>query len=137
MFGKSAVKSEEPKAIAPTASSATTDLDRPRRTPAVSLRETAEAILVDAALPGVKAEHLQVTVNQGVLTLHGTAAEPAHTGFALVHQEYEPADFHRTFTLPDNVDAGAISASTRNGVVTITLPKVKAAQPRRIAVATA
>ncbi|MBA3697444.1 MAG: Hsp20/alpha crystallin family protein [Planctomycetes bacterium] len=77
---------------------------------------------------------MQISVNQGVLTLHGVVADPAPAGFTQVHREYQPADFHRTLTLPDNVDAGAISATTRNGVVTITLPTIKAAQPRRIAV---
>ena len=133
MFGKPALKSAESKAPAEQAPAAA-DLDRPRRTPALSVRETADAILVDADLPGVKAEQLQLSVNQGTLTLHGTVSEHGRSGFTLLHREYEPADFHRTLTLPDNVDAGAISASTRNGVVTITLPKVKAAQPRRIAV---
>ena len=68
--------------------------------------------------------------------MHGTVAEPGRTGFTQLHREYEAADFHRTLTLPDYVDTGAISASTRNGVVTITLPKVKTAQPRRISVCT-
>lgn len=133
MFGKSPLKSEESQARAQQAPS-TNALDRPRRTPVVSLRENDDAILLDADLPGVKAEQLQISVNHGVLTVHGTVAEQGRTGFTQLHREYEPADFQRTFTLPDNVDAGAISASTRNGVVTITLSKVKAAQPRRIAV---
>ena len=134
MFGKYAFKSEESK---PTTSAVPhADLDRPRRTPTVLLRETEDAILVDADLPGVKAEHLQISVDRGVLTVHGAVSEPGRAGFTQVHREYESADFHRTLTLPDNVDAAAISASTRNGVVTITLPKVKAAQPRRIAVTT-
>lgn len=135
MFGKFALKSEEHKATTQPVPT-TNDLDRPRRTPAVSLRETDDAILLDADLPGVKAEQLQISVNHGVLTVHGTVAEQGRAGFTLLHREYEPADFQRTFTLPDNVDAGAISANTRNGVVTITLPKVKAAQPRRISVTT-
>jgi HSP20 family protein len=135
MFGKFALKPEEPKATTQAVPN-TNDLDRPRRTPAVSLRETDDSILIDADLPGVKAEQLQISVNQGVLTVHGRVAEHGRSGFALLHREYEPADFQRTFTLPDNVDAAAISANTGNGVVTITLPKVKAAQPRRITVTT-
>ena len=136
MFGKFALKNQEPQSEATTTQAAATanDLSRPRRTPAISLRETDEAILVDADLPGVKADQVQISVNQGVLTLHGAVIEPGHSGFTLLHREYESADFHRTLSLPDNVDAEAISATTRNGVVTITLPKVKAAQPRRVAV---
>ena len=134
MFGKVSLKYEDAK---PTPSAVpTTGLDRPRRTPTVLLRETEVAILIDADLPGVKADQLQISVDHGVLTIHGAVSEPGRTGFARVHREYEAADFHRALTLPDNVDTGAISASTRNGVVTITLPKIKAAQPRRIAVTT-
>lgn len=135
MFGKFALKSEEPQTTAQQVPSPN-NLDRPRRIPVVSLRETDEAILIDADLPGVKAEQLQISVNHGVLTVHGTVAEHGRAGFTQLHREYEPGDFQRAFTLPDNVDAGAISANTRNGVVTIALPKVKAAQPRRIAVTT-
>lgn len=133
MFGKFALKSEEPQATKPQTPA---DLDRARRTPIVSLRETEDAILVDADLPGVKADQLQISVDHDLLTVHGTVAERGRSGFTQLHREYEAADFHRTLTLPDNVDTGAVSASTRNGVVTITLPKVKAAQPRRIAVTT-
>jgi HSP20 family protein len=135
MFGKFALKSEEPQVTAQQVPT-TNDLNRPRRTPAVSLRETDDALLLDADLPGVKAEQLQISVTHGVLTVHGTVAEHGRAGFTQLHREFEPADFQRTFILPDNVDAGAISANTRNGVVTITLPKVKTAQPRRIAVTT-
>jgi HSP20 family protein len=130
----SLLKRDEPKpATAPAQSAA--DLARPSRTPVVRVRETAEAVLLDAELPGVKADQLQLSVNDGVLTLHGRVASAPRTGFQAVHREYDDdADFRRAFTLPDNVDAGAITANARNGVVTITLPKAKASQPRRIAV---
>lgn len=133
MFGKFALKREEPKSPSTTTPNVN-QLDRPSRTPAVAIRETEDAILIDTDLPGVKAEQLQLSVNQGVLTMHGTVAVGERAGFKLLHQEYDEADFHRSFTLPDHVDANAISAASKHGVVTITLPKVKAAQPRRIAV---
>jgi HSP20 family molecular chaperone IbpA len=64
-------------------------------------------------------------------------ASTPRTGFQVVHREYDDgADFRRAFTLPDNVDSNTITAHARNGVVTITLPKAKASQPRRIAVNT-
>jgi HSP20 family protein len=138
MFAKSLLQRDEAKS--PTAQAATTptaaDLHRPSRTPVVSVRETADAVCLDADLPGVKADQLHVSVNEGVLTLHGQVAAAARSGFQPVHREYDEADFRRAFTLPDNVDAGAISATAKNGVVTITLPKAKASQPRRIAVTT-
>lgn len=129
----SLLKRDEPKsATAPAPSAA--DLARPSRTPVVHVRETAEAVLLDAELPGVKADQLQLSVNDGVLTLHGRVTPAERTGFQALHREYDDADFRRAFTLPDNVDAGAITANAKHGVVTITLPKAKASQPRRIAV---
>lgn len=127
----SLLKRDEPKTT-PTPSAA--DLERPSRTPIVRVRETAEAVLLDVELPGVKADQLHVSVNDGVLTLHGRITPPDRGGFQALHREYDDADFRRAFTLPDHVDAAAISANAKHGVVTLTLPKAKAALPRRIAV---
>ncbi|HEX3135485.1 MAG TPA: Hsp20 family protein, partial [Planctomycetota bacterium] len=66
----------------------------------------------------------------------GEVATTPRSGFQPVRHEYDEADFRRAFTLPDNVDAGAISATAQNGVATITLPKAKSSQPRRIVVTT-
>ncbi len=110
------------------------NFDQPTRTPAVSLRETAQALLVEVDLPGVKADQLQLSVNDGVLTLHATVTANAREGFQLLHREYDEVGFRRAFTLPDDIDKDGISANAKHGVVTITLPKSKAAQPRRIAV---
>lgn len=133
MFAKSLLKRDEPKTVTAPAPSAA-DLARPSRTPLVGVRETADAVYLDADLPGVRADQLHLSVNDGVLTLHGQVGAAARAGFQPVHREYDEADFRRAFTLPDNVDTGAISAQAKNGVVTITLPKTKASQPRRIAV---
>ena len=130
MFTSLLKREDKSTAPAPTAA----DLERPSRTPVVRVRETADAVYLDADLPGVKAEHLHLSVTEGVLTLHGRVAAVSRNGFQPVHREYDDADFRRAFTLPELVDAGAISANAKNGVVTITLPKAKASQPRRIAV---
>lgn len=134
MFAKSLLKRAEPQTAPAPAQPSASDLSRPSRTPVVSVRETAEAVYLDAELPGVKPDQLHLSVNDGMLTLHGQVTVGTRTGFTPVYREYEEADFRRAFTLPDHVDASAISANARNGMVTITLPKTKAAQPRRIAV---
>ena len=108
--------------------------DQPARTPGVSLRDSPDALLVEVELPGVKADQLQLSVNQGVLTLHAPVAAAARDGFQLLHREYEESPFRRAFTLPDDIDVTAISATAKHGLVTITLPRSKAARPRRIAV---
>jgi HSP20 family molecular chaperone IbpA len=136
MFGKSLLKRDETKVPATTNGNQqqNQDLDRPIRSPAVSLRETDDAILVEADFPGVKADQVQVTVNQGVLTLRGTTGGEPRSGFQLVYQEYAEGDFQRSFTLPSEIDTEGIKATSKNGVLTLTLPKAKEAQPRRIAV---
>ncbi len=109
--------------------------DQPSRSPTVVIRETADAIVIEVDLPGVKVEHLQLSANQGVLTLHAPVGCSQRDGLQLLHREYDELAFHRTFTLPDQVEAHAISAQAKNGVVVVTLPKSKATLPRRIAVA--
>jgi HSP20 family protein len=106
----------------------------PARIPAVSVHETADAIVLLAQVPGVSAEDAQIAVDQGVLTLRGSVKTTVPAGYAPLYQEYVRADFARSFTLPPEIDAEHISAQVSNGVLRIDLPKVRAAQPRRIAV---
>lgn len=128
------LKREETQVQRPAESQAAATFDQPTRTPAVALRETPQALLVEVDLPGVKADQLHLSVNQGVLTLHAPVTADPRPGFQQLHREYDEVGFRRAFTLPDDIDAGAITANAKHGVVTITLPKSKAAQPQRIAV---
>ena len=109
---------------------------QPVRVPAVSVRETEQAIVLDADLPGVSLDQVEITIDQDVLTLRGTVAPVAHDGYRLLHREYAEAGFARSFTVPDGIDRQQVAAVVKNGVLTITLPKQQAAQPRRIAVQT-
>jgi HSP20 family protein len=106
----------------------------PTRVPEVAVRETDQAIEVTALMPGVSAERVQVNLNDGRLTVRGAVAVPATAGLQQLLGEFAPVDFERTFAVPTEVDATQISASARHGVLTLTLPKASAAQPRRIAV---
>lgn len=104
------------------------------RIPAVSVHETEDALVLLAQVPGVAAEDAQIAVEHGILTLRGTVKGTALAGSAPLYQEYARADFARAFTLPAEVDAERISAQVSNGVLRIDLPKLRAAQPRRIVV---
>jgi HSP20 family protein len=104
------------------------------RTPAVNITDSPEAVAIVATMPGVEAKDVEINITGNLLTIRGTLKPMTQTGFTLVHQEYASADFERSFTLSNDLDASKAAASTAHGLVRITLPKVPASQPRRIAV---
>jgi HSP20 family molecular chaperone IbpA len=104
------------------------------RMPAVDIRETDDAIVLLADMPGVAQDGIDITVHQDLLTVHGTVKPEGHGAYRLVHQEYQSLDFERSFTVPPGLDLDRVAATVSHGVVRVTLPKAKAAAPRRIAV---
>lgn len=105
-------------------------------TPAASVAETPEAFLIVADLPGVDDASLRVTLDRNVLTIDATPVDEAPAGFKLGYSEYEveEGNYHRIFLLPDEVDREGISASMKDGVLRLTLPKAASAKIRRIPV---
>lgn len=108
----------------------------PRRyvRPRADITENATSFVVEVAMPGVNREGLEITFENGELTLVGhrqTGAGPA-AGLELLHRESVPADFRRTFEVDAAVDAAHIRATLDQGLLLLTLPKAEAAQPRRI-----
>jgi HSP20 family protein len=103
--------------------------------PAVDILEEPEAIRIMAEVPGVKPEDVRISVENNVLTIHGSKQQTAEERTERVHR-YERAygGFERTFTLPTTVDASNIKATYEHGVLTVTLPKVEKAKPRQIEV---
>ncbi len=103
--------------------------------PPVDIFETASAVTVVTDMPGVDRGGVEIHLEDGVLTIKGSATEPEKTGSRrLLLQEYFTGDYMRRFSVAETIDAEKISASMCNGVLTITLPKVAPAQPRRIEV---
>jgi HSP20 family protein len=101
--------------------------------PRVDIVETNDAVHMYALMPGVRPENVSLHCNGGQLVLHGRCL-PRGLDKRLVHQEYGVGDFYRTFTLTELVDQAKIQAHIDNGVLSITLPKVESAKPRRIVV---
>ena len=87
-----------------------------------------------ADLPGVKAEDVEVTLEQDVLTLAGHRKLEVREGHTVHRQERRAARFSRSFGLPCKVDRETLSADLADGVLTITMSKAAEAQPRRIPV---
>jgi HSP20 family protein len=103
--------------------------------PAVDVHEEAERFVVHADLPGVKPADIEITADKGVLSLRGTRAfEQRNEGGRYSRTERVNGRFVRSFTLPENVQADAIKASFKDGVLELTIPKVAKAEPRRIEV---
>ena len=85
-------------------------------------------------MPGVDEKSLEVTLQDDVLSLAGYPAEETPAGFEPIHLGVRSAVFRRAFTLMADIDRAEIKAKVRDGVLTITLPKSKELQPRRIRV---
>lgn len=100
--------------------------------PALNAWADDQALHVEAELPGVPASSLEVTVEGDELTLAGERPARAEEGLAVHRRERTTGRFARVVRLPVPVDAGAVSASLRDGVLEVTLPRAAASRPRRI-----
>jgi HSP20 family protein len=101
--------------------------------PHVDIHEEAGRFVVVADLPGVEGKDIEITADQGVLTIKGerhSEKKSSKDGYERV--ERAAGTFLRRFTLPESVDAEAIKASHTNGVLEVSLPKRPEVQPRRI-----
>lgn len=102
-------------------------------TPALDLSETAEAFIVEAAVPGLKQEDLNVMVENNVLTISGEIKQEEESKQRNYHRvERRYGSFQRTLTLPNTIKTDAIKATLTNGVLRLELPKQEAAKQRRI-----
>ncbi len=101
--------------------------------PALDVEETEEGFTLHVELPGVDAEHVEVSLEENVLTIAGERGfydERDAEGFRRIERHF--GRFHRAVRLPDRVDAAGVSATYRDGLLTITVPKAEESKPRRI-----
>jgi HSP20 family protein len=102
---------------------------------AVDLYQTPDEVVVKANLPGMKAEDVQITVTNDVLTLRGEFQQETKKDEASYHLlERHSGSFERSVILPASVQSEKASADFENGVLTIKLPKVEAVKPKTITV---
>jgi HSP20 family protein len=103
--------------------------------PAVDIKEEDNRFLIHADVPGVDPKEIEITMEDGILTLKGerkSETREERDGYRRV--ERVSGQFFRRFTLPDTADAEGVSAKGVNGVLEISIPKQPKAQPRRITV---
>lgn len=104
-------------------------------TPAVDVRETGDEYLVIAELPGMSPDNVEVTVENGVLSISGEKKEEFEEGDKRSDRhvyERRYGRFQRNFSLPRSVDADGVKAEFENGLLRVTLPKAAVAKPRKI-----
>ncbi|MBI5513284.1 MAG: Hsp20/alpha crystallin family protein [Deltaproteobacteria bacterium] len=109
-------------------------LDDEATPPRVTRVDEGPSVVVRAELPGLAVKDVQVSVNQDVLTLAGERRTEAPAGYAVHRRERPSLRFSRSVALPCKVDAERATAVVKDGVLTVTLPKVPEAQARQIAV---
>jgi HSP20 family protein len=105
--------------------------------PVVDVHETKDELVFHAELPGMSPDDVEVSVENGVLTVSGEKKQEIEEGeekadYHLIERRY--GRFERRFSLPRSVDAERVNAQFSNGVLTIQLPKAEAAKPRKIEV---
>ena len=109
--------------------------NEPVYVPRVDVRESAEAFVVVADLPGADEKSVEATVQKRVLTIEGWTALDKPQGGEELGREFGAGRFRRDFTLPDAVDPDRIQARVKNGVLTVTIPKKEEVKARKIPVA--
>jgi len=109
-------------------------VDKPHYTPKVEIFETSEGLTLVAEMPGVPKENINVSVDDGVLTLRGENRLGLPDGARAVYREFDEGVFYRAFTLPENLDTENIVASYEDGVLSLAIPKAERAKPRFIEV---
>ncbi len=99
--------------------------------PEVNIFETKDGYVVEAEMPGVNKDGLEITLQANEITLIGHRKSETVTGTPLF-RERSLADYRRVFELDPAIDAGKIAAKMDQGVLTLTLPKSEQVKPRRI-----
>ncbi len=106
---------------------------RPMFAPLVDIWESESGLVLMADMPGVETSGLSLDLKDNTLTINGKV-EPEAQGRKNLIREFEVGDYYRQFTLAETIDQEGITASLASGVLTLTLPKIAPAQPRRIEV---
>lgn len=102
--------------------------------PAADIFETSDALTVVMEMPGVEKKNVTIALENDVLRVDAQIDFSQYKGMEPVYTEYNVGHYTRGFTLSNKIDRDKISAQLDDGVLTLTLPKVNEAMPRRIAV---
>lgn len=104
--------------------------------PNVDIIEKNEELVLLADVPGARLEDIDVRYEKGTLELYARVEPRIPKEARVLLQEYGVGDYYRSFQVGESIDSSQISASYADGVLTLRLPKVEAAKPRKIAIQT-
>ena len=102
--------------------------------PRANLFDAGSELVVQTEVPGLSEKEVQVTLNEGILTVRGERKIEAPAGYAAHRRERSAYTFSRSFSLPCAVDPERAKAEVRDGVLTVSVAKAPEAQPKQIAV---
>jgi len=105
--------------------------------PALDVLEDHDNLIVRAELPGMRKEDIEISIQEGVLSITGERKEEKKASGEAYRAERFFGRFHRAVTLPKAVAVEKVKASYKDGVLAITLPKTEEAKPRQIQVTAA
>jgi HSP20 family protein len=102
-------------------------------TPVANVYGTKDGYVVEAEMPGVGKDDIEVTLDNNEVVIVGRRRAESNSGRA-VYRESQDVDYRRAFELDPAIDTAKISAKIEQGLLTLTLPKTEAVRPRKIAV---
>jgi len=102
-------------------------------TPLANILETGDGYVLEAEMPGVNKEGLEITVENGELVIFGRRAVRETKGRE-VYRESRPLDYRRVFELDPSIDSVKINEKIEQGVLRLHLPKAESVKPRKITV---
>jgi HSP20 family protein len=100
--------------------------------PTADIYETQDALCVVLEMPGVEKDNIDVRVEDGVLKIEGRLDFSKYKGLQPLYTEYNVGHYSRSFRLSSKIDHSKIGAELRDGVLSLTLPKIEEAKPRTI-----
>jgi HSP20 family protein len=102
--------------------------------PAVDLYQSNDNVIAVVELPGMRKEDIEISLHDGTLTISGERKRGSTDADKAERTERYIGTFRRSIALPTRVDANKVSATYRDGILTVTLPKAEEAKPKQIQV---
>lgn len=102
--------------------------------PRVNIYENDTAFLVDVEMPGVDEASAEIVLEKNLLTIKGTTQPTSREGYQKVYGFAGQYAYERSFQVPDSIDRDGLTASMKNGVLSVTLPKSAQLQPKKVAI---
>jgi HSP20 family protein len=102
--------------------------------PALDIYQNNDNVIARVELPGMRKEDIEISLHDGMLTISGERKAESNEGDKAERSERYVGKFRRSISLPTLVDANKVTASYRDGILTVTLPKAEEAKPKQIQV---